>query len=42
VIAFAPEEKEPEKNENRNTPVIKNGMKLAGLRSPRIKPKTNP
>jgi hypothetical protein len=42
VIAFAPEENEPEKNENRNTPVIKNGMKLSGLRSPRIKPKTNP
>ena len=42
VIAFAPEENEPEKKENRNTPVIKNGMKLSGLRSPRIRPKTNP
>jgi hypothetical protein len=42
VIALAPEENEPEKNENRNTPVIKNGMKLSGLRSPRINPKTKP
>jgi hypothetical protein len=42
VIAFAPAEKEPEKKENRNTPVIKNGIKFAGLKSPRINPKTKP
>jgi hypothetical protein len=42
VIALAPAEKDPEKKEKRNTPVIKNGMKLAGRRSPRIKPKTKP
>jgi hypothetical protein len=42
VIAFAPAEKEPEKKEKRKTPVIRNGMKLAGRRSPRIKPKTKP
>jgi arginine decarboxylase-like protein len=42
VIALAPAEKEPEKKENRNTPVIRNGIKFAGLKSPRIKPKTKP
>jgi hypothetical protein len=42
VIALAPAEKEPEKKENRNTPVIRNGIKFAGRRSPRIKPKTRP
>jgi hypothetical protein len=42
VIAFAPEEKDPEKNENKNTPVIRKGMKLSGRRSPRINPKTKP
>jgi hypothetical protein len=42
VIALAPDENEPEKNENKNTPVIRNGMKLSGLRSPRINPKTSP
>jgi hypothetical protein len=42
VMDLAPEEKEPEKNEKRKTPVIKNGIKLAGLSSPSINPKTNP
>jgi hypothetical protein len=42
VIDLAPEENEPEKKENRNTPVMRNGMKFSGLREPRIKPKTKP
>jgi hypothetical protein len=42
VIALAPDEKDPEKKEKRKTPVIRNGIKLAGLKSPRINPKTSP
>jgi hypothetical protein len=42
VIDLAPEENEPEKKENRNTPVIRKGMKFAGRRDPKIRPKTKP
>jgi hypothetical protein len=42
VIDLAPEENEPEKKENRNTPVIRNGIKFSGLREPKIRPKTKP
>jgi hypothetical protein len=42
VIDLAPEENEPEKKENRNTPVIRNGIKFAGLREPKIRPNTKP
>jgi hypothetical protein len=42
VIDLAPEENEPEKKENRKTPVIRNGMKFAGRRDPKISPKTKP
>jgi hypothetical protein len=42
VIAFAPEEKEPEKKEKRKTPVIRKGMKFGGRKSPRMSPNTKP
>ena len=42
VIALAPAENDPEKKEKRKTPVIKKGMKFAGRKLPRIKPKMSP
>jgi arginine decarboxylase-like protein len=42
VNELAPPDSDPEKNENKKTPITRKGTNLSGRKSPKINPKTKP